>query len=42
VADIDVRHGQADAVAAYAPHLVQHPDLVAAARPELAGTDLAY
>lgn len=34
-------HGQADAVAAYAEDLQQRTDLVAAARRELAGRDLA-
>ena len=34
-------HDQVDAVTAYAHHLVQHPELVAAARRELVGADLA-
>jgi hypothetical protein len=35
------RHDPAGAVAAYARHLERHPDLVATARVELAGRDLA-
>jgi hypothetical protein len=34
-------HDQVGAVTAYAHHLAQHPDLVATARHELAGADLA-
>jgi hypothetical protein len=34
-------HTQVDAAAAYAEHLERHPDLVASARRELAGADLA-
>jgi hypothetical protein len=34
-------HGRAQAVALYRQHLEQHPELVTAARRELAGKDLA-
>ena len=34
-------HDQVDVVTAYAHHLAEHPDLVEAARRELAGVDLA-